>query len=104
MTLELTNLNNLLRKLSVPNLERPKPTGSKLSVVKLSNALKNYKKERIKTEEDLIHMIKKVNLDKAISIKEKHKILWDEETPFDQRHLENNLKKAQLGRFQQNEK
>ena len=49
-------------------------------------------------------MIKKVNLDKAISIKEKHKILWDENTSFDQRHLENNLKKAQLGRFQNNEK
>ena len=83
MTVELTNLNNLLKKLQVPKDERPKPSGSKLSVVKLSNALLNYKKERIKTEEDLIHMIKKVNLDKAISIKEKHKILWDENTSFD---------------------
>ena len=40
-------------------------------VTKLSDALTNYKKERIKTENDLKNTIDKVNLDKQILFREK---------------------------------
>ena len=48
-------------------------------VSKLSHALKQYKNERINTENDLINTIKKVNLDKAILFREKQLTLWKEE-------------------------
>jgi hypothetical protein len=45
-------------------------------VSKLSEALKQYKTERIETENDLVKRIKKVNLDKAILFREKQQTLW----------------------------
>ena len=45
-------------------------------VSKLSNALDQYKTERIKTENDLVDTIKKINFDKSILFREKKKILW----------------------------
>mmetsp|Transcript_1467 Transcript_1467/g.1964 ORF Transcript_1467/g.1964 Transcript_1467/m.1964 type:complete len:81 (+) Transcript_1467:135-377(+) len=51
--------------------------GNKKSpVLKLSNALQQYKTERIQTEDELISVIKKVNLDKSILFREKQATLW----------------------------
>ena len=52
-------------------------------VAKLSNALHQYKTERIQTENDLISTIKKVNLDKTILFKEKTMTLWKDQQEQD---------------------
>jgi hypothetical protein len=47
------------------------------SVIKVSNALSQYKHERNNAEEDLIKTLNKVNLDKMILCNEKQRILWN---------------------------
>jgi|TARA_B110001450_G_C17536006_1_gene446613 hypothetical protein len=69
-------------------------------VAKLSNALHQYKTERISTENELISTIKKVNLDKTILFKEKTMTLWKDQQEQDQRVFEGILKKERAERYE----
>ena len=77
-------------------------------VAKLSNALQQYKTERIGTEDALIKCIKKVNLDKAILFKEKQGVLWGDfnddtkEKALDQTMLEMELRREKQCRHDLN--
>ena len=62
-------------------------------VAKLSQALQQYKSERIGTEDDLIQCIQKVNLDKAILFREKRGVLWKDADDQRQTSLEEALRK-----------
>lgn len=64
-----------LKKPQILSVNRKKQK-QKNPVSKLSEALKQYKTERIQTENDLIKRIKKVNLDKSILFREKQNTLW----------------------------
>ena len=71
-------------------------------VSNLSNALNQYKTERISTENELINTIKKVNLDKTILFKEKQNTLWKDQQEQDQRVFADALKKEKADRYDLN--
>ena len=70
-------MNNLLESdYQVHEKDKKKSKHLKNPVAKLSNALLQYKTERIGTEDELIKCIEKVNLDKSILLREKKDVLW----------------------------
>ena len=73
-------------------------------VGKLSQALQQYKSERIGTEDDLIKCIQKVNLDKAILFREKQGVLWKDADDQRQTSLEEALRKEKQMRHDLNKK
>lgn len=73
-------------------------------VAKLSQALQQYKSERIGTEDDLIKCIQKVNLDKAILFREKRGVLWKDADDQRQTSLEEALRKEKQMRLELNKK
>jgi hypothetical protein len=73
-------------------------------VAKLSDALRQYKSERIGTEDDLIKCIQKVNLDKAILFREKQGVLWKDADDQRQTSLEEALRKEKQMRHELNKK
>ena len=83
-------------KVEEVKLKKRRPTNN--PVVKVSNALNQYKSQRKRTEDDLVHTIQKVNLDKMILLKEKQKIIWDENEQ-EQNKFQKNMKKSRALRY-----
>jgi len=65
----------------------------------ISDTLKQYKTERIGTEDQLIKKIAKVNLDRTILFREKQNVLWQERSKLSQNLFEEELIKQKQDRY-----
>ena len=70
-----------------------------MPMVKLTKALKDYKNERISSQDSLIKSIHKVNLDKSILLREKQQVLWTLSSNQRQSHLEHKLRQEKVNRY-----
>lgn len=103
INLEIQNIKKILDDPEPDTLKLRKRRRAINSVVKMSNALAQYKQERNDTEEELIKTLNKVNLDKMILCSEKQKILWNH-LENKQVHLQNQMKKTRAQRFLLNQR